>query len=78
MDDLRRHQRGGRRALGARGFFATLRAELVDHEVYARDRKRSIGDYIDNFYNVERRHSFLDYLNPIEFELRSGSVGRVA
>lgn len=32
---------------------------------------RAIGDYIDNFYNVERRHSHLDYLNPIEFELRS-------
>jgi hypothetical protein len=31
---------------------------------------RSIGDYIDNFYNVERRHSHLGYLNPIEFELR--------
>ncbi len=27
--------------------------------------------YIDNFYNVERRHSHLGYLNPIEFELRS-------
>ena len=38
----------------------------------------SIGDYIDNFYNVERRHSFLDYLNPIEFELRSCSIRRLA
>lgn len=32
---------------------------------------RSIRDYIDNSYNIERRHSRLDYLNPIEFELRS-------
>ena len=39
---------------------------------------RSIGDYIDNFYNVERRHSYLDYLNPIEFELRSHIQQRVA
>ncbi len=57
----------------AESFFATLRAELVDHERY-RTREaatKSIGDYIDNFYNVKRRHSYLGYLNPIEFELRS-------
>jgi len=57
----------------AESFFATLRAELVDHERYSSRHAAttSIGDYIDNFYNVERRHSYLDYLNPIEFELRS-------
>jgi len=57
----------------AESFFATLRAELVDHERYAAryEAKNSIGDYIENFYNIERRHSYLGYLNPIEFELRS-------
>lgn len=57
----------------AESFFATLRAELIDHQRYAtRDvALRSIGDYIENFYNIERRHSHLGYLNPIEFELRS-------
>jgi transposase InsO family protein len=57
----------------AESFFATLRAELVDHEHYLTREAatRSIGDYIDNFYNVQRRHSYLGYLNPIEFELRS-------
>jgi putative transposase len=57
----------------AESFFATLRAELVDHETYATGRaaERSIGDYIDNFYNVERLHSHLDYVSPIEFELKS-------
>lgn len=56
----------------AESFFATLRAELVDHERYdtARAAERSIGDYIDNFYNVERLHSHLDYVSPIEFELK--------
>jgi putative transposase len=46
----------------AESFFATPRAELVDDERYpTRDAAmRSIGDYIDNFYNVERRHSHLD------------------
>lgn len=64
----------------AESFFATLRAELVDHEQYAtRDAaSASIGDYIESFYNVERRHSFLNYLNPIEFELRSQNQQRVA
>jgi transposase InsO family protein len=57
----------------AESFFATLRAELVDHERYATREAamKSIGDYIDNFYNVQRRHSYLGYLNPMEFELRS-------
>lgn len=53
-------------------FFATLRAELVDHERYstAEAAERSIGDYIEKFYNVERLHSHLDYVSPIEFELK--------
>ena len=64
----------------AESFFGTLKAELVDHAHYVThdDALRSIGEYIDNFYNVERRHSSLDYLNPIEFELRSRSVEQVA
>ena len=54
-------------------FFATLRAELVDGERYFNlaEAEASIGDYIDRFYNVERMHSYLDYMSPIEFELRN-------
>lgn len=64
----------------AESFFATLRAELVDHASYLTHdaAKLAIGEYIDGFYNIERRHSFLDYINPIEFELRSSSVQQVA
>lgn len=64
----------------AESFFGTLKAELVDGEHYATHDEaiRSIGEYIDDFYNVERRHSSLDYLNPIEFELRSRSAQQVA
>ena len=29
-----------------------------------------VEDYIDNFYNTERRHSTIDYLSPIEYELK--------
>ena len=64
----------------AESFFATLRAELVDHERYPTRAAamKSIGDYIDNFYNAERRHSYLGYLNPIEFELRAQLQQQVA
>ena len=31
----------------------------------------SVGDYNDSFCNVEGLHSHLDYVSPIEFELKS-------
>lgn len=31
----------------------------------------SIADYIERFYNPQRRHSHLDYISPIEFELKA-------
>jgi putative transposase len=57
----------------AETFFATLRAELVDDERYStrRHAERSISEYIEGFYNVERLHSHLDYVSPIEFELKA-------
>jgi putative transposase len=57
----------------AESFFATLKAEHVDHEDFAtRDLgTASIGDYIEGFYNSARRHSHVGYVSPIEFELRS-------
>jgi len=57
----------------AESFFATLRAELVDDERYTTRAaaKTSIGEYIDDFYNSERVHSHLDYVSPIEFELKA-------
>lgn len=57
----------------AESFFATIKAELIDEEAYATrdDALTSIADYIESFYNVERRHSHLNYVSPIEFELKS-------
>jgi transposase InsO family protein len=53
-------------------FFATLRAEHTDHEQYRTHAAAtaSLADYIENFYNLTRRHSTIDYLSPIEFELK--------
>jgi transposase InsO family protein len=56
----------------AESFFATLRAELLDHERFATraDAVATIADYIDGFYNPVRRHSSNDYVSPVEFELK--------
>ncbi|WP_437492351.1 IS3 family transposase [Sorangium sp. So ce1014] len=57
----------------AESFFATLKAELVEQERYPTRAAAiaSIGDYIENFYNLKRRHSRLAYMSPIEFELKT-------
>lgn len=61
-------------------FFATLRAELLDHEQYTTQPAAiaAVGDYIDGFYNLTRRHSTIDYVSPIEFELRTQTAALAA
>ena len=51
-------------------FFATLKKELVYHERYATREaaRQSLFEYIEVFYNRERRHSALGYRTPTEFE----------
>ncbi len=56
----------------AESFFATLKRELVGDEVFA-DRpqaRRAIFEWIEVFYNRQRRHSTLGYVSPAEFELQ--------
>ena len=52
-------------------FFHTLKTELVHHRDYqTRDEaRRDIFEYIEVFYNRQRRHSTLDYLSPAQFEV---------
>jgi len=59
----------------AESFFGTLKSELVDDEDYkTKDEARaSLFHYIETFYNRRRRHSFLGYISPIEFEAISAS-----
>jgi transposase InsO family protein len=56
----------------AESFFATIKGEALDHEDYLTRGAAiaAIADYIDGFYNPARRHSALDYVSPIEFELQ--------
>jgi transposase InsO family protein len=55
-------------------FFHTLKTECVYHEKYfnRNDAKKSIFDYIEVFYNRQRKHSFLGYKTPEQYELVSG------
>ena len=54
----------------AESFFHTLKTELVYGQTYStRDKARqSIFEYIEIFYNRQRRHSYLGYLSPLDFE----------
>ncbi len=51
-------------------FFHTLKTELVDHADYlSREQARSsLFEYMEVFYNQQRRHSTLGYRTPLEFE----------
>ena len=55
----------------AESFFGTLKLELVFWEKYETraQAKGSIIEYIEMFYNSQRRHSYLGYLTPMEFEV---------
>lgn len=52
-------------------FFHSLKTECVYHEKYLpREQARtSIFDYIEIFYNRQRKHSFLGYQSPEKYEI---------
>ena len=55
----------------AESFFASLKREMdgIDDLESRAAATISIGQYIDGFYNLQRRHSTINYTSPIEFEL---------
>ncbi len=55
-------------------FFHTLKTELTHHHNYVTrdDARQSIFEYIEVFYNRQRRHSYLNYMTPFEFEKYNG------
>ena len=57
-------------------FFATLKMELVYHEKFVTrdDAKSKIFDYIEMFYNRQRRHSTLGSKSPVEFEMTTETI----
>jgi transposase InsO family protein len=51
-------------------FFASLRKELIHGADFATraEARAAIFEYIEVFYNVQRRHSSLGYVSPAEYE----------
>jgi putative transposase len=56
----------------AESFFKTFKRECVRKRTYITrwEAKSEIFHYIEMFYNPKRRHSYLGYISPIEFERR--------
>ncbi len=64
----------------AESFFQLLKRERIKRKIYnSRDEaRRDIFDYIEMFYNSQRRHGYNNQLSPLECErqyfARLGSV----
>jgi putative transposase len=54
----------------AESFFATLECELLDryHWPTRQALRTAVFDFIEVFYNRQRRHSTLDYRTPVDYE----------
>ena len=54
-------------------FFASLKRERVKRRKYCTrdDAKADVFDYIERFYNRERRHGYVGNISPAEFEERT-------
>ena len=62
----------------AETFFATLKKELVNRRTWPdrRELQSAVFEYIEAFYNRQRRHSTLNMLSPATYEqLRLSPLG---
>ena len=57
-------------------FFQKLKYKLIRGRVYGsiEEAKKELFWYIEIFYNRRRRHQYLGYISPEEYELKYGSV----
>jgi putative transposase len=64
----------------AESFFATLKREVegIDDLGSHAQANAILTDYIDSFYNFQRRHSTIGYCSPVEFELVHCTKSRAA
>jgi len=60
----------------AESFFATLECELLDRRRFKTQVEAEIAvfDFIEGWYNPQRRHSSLGYISPVQFEKRHATV----
>lgn len=51
-------------------FFSSLKTERLSRKVYRTrdDLRADVFDYVERFYNQQRRHSTLDFVSPVQFE----------
>jgi putative transposase len=56
-------------------FFATLECELLDRRRFKNqvEARMAVFDFIEGWYNPHRRHSSLEYLSPMNYEIRAGA-----
>jgi putative transposase len=52
-------------------FFKTFKSQVVWRTIFVIhvDATKTIGGYIDQFYNPIRRHSALDFKSPVHYEM---------
>jgi len=64
----------------AESFFATLECELLDRYPWPTRAglRTAIFDFIEVFYNRQRRHSTLDYASPVSYEQHHASAAPAA
>lgn len=64
----------------AESFFATLQTELLDRCAWQtrQQLQSAFFEYVEAFYNRQRRHSTLGYLSPVEYEGRWNDQQRMA
>jgi transposase InsO family protein len=57
-------------------FFATLKKELVHRRPWPRKQelRSEVFEFIEGFYNRKRKHSYLGWLSPADFEDRASPV----
>lgn len=55
-------------------FFSTVKSELADQFASNGDAKMELFDYIEVFYNQQRRHSTLGQISPAAFERRAAQA----
>jgi putative transposase len=61
-------------------FFATYKKELIHTRPWPtiKDLRKETFDWIETYYNTQRRHSTLGYLTPREYELGYTEISQIA
>ena len=64
----------------AESFFGRMKVELGSDIIWATkaEGQAEVGEYIDVFYNCQRRHSHNEYLTPVEAELVASQLAPAA